>query len=310
MIPFSLRQLETFTAVAHARSLSEAAKQLYLSKAAVSLSLNELEKQLGYNLFDRVNNRLVINSGGKKLLPLADEILNRAKAIPNLVTSEAELEGELRIGASNTIGNQLLPFIIRDFRKIHPHVHQKVILSNSSHLCHELNQFQLDIAFIESSEASLDLIHHPFGHDKMSVICCNDHPLTQKGHLSIGHLDDNQWILREEGSGSRAFFIDHLGSKLRTWSTTLELNNSEAIINSVAAGLGLACLSELSIGTAIKARRVHKLNIALPLDREFHITIHKHKYMNPLLKTFLDFCLEWHLTGHPAFIRSGLDCKH
>lgn len=178
MIPYTLRQLEVFTSIAKARSLSEAANTLFLSKAATSLALNELEKQLGHTLFDRINNRLVLNQEGSKLLPVADEVLNRARDISSLLSNEKILSGELKLGASNTIGNQLLPILIRDFNQSHQaNIEFTIELSNSLELANKVIDYQLDMAFLESGEDSDKLSRSPFGHDKMCVICPKDSPL-------------------------------------------------------------------------------------------------------------------------------------
>ncbi|MEZ9876584.1 XRE family transcriptional regulator [Vibrio breoganii] len=309
MIPFTLRQLEVFTSVAKANSLSAAAQTLFLSKAAVSLSLNELENQLGHTLFDRINNRLIINSEGTKLLPIADELLHRAHSIQSLFNNAESLSGELRLGASDTIGNQLLPFLIQDFKQKHPAVDFKALLSNSSDLGQKILDYQIDIAFIESNEDSPKLLHHPFGFDQMCVISQADHPLSNKEALTFSDLENMKWLLREVGSGSRDYFINHVAEHLSHWQTEFELSSSEAIINGVTAGLGLACLSELSVDSAIKAGKVKKLNISLPLERSMQIVLHKDKYLNPLLDAFLQYSLAWRLTDHPTKSPTRLDCK-
>ncbi|GEA61718.1 LysR substrate-binding domain-containing protein [Vibrio comitans] len=309
MISFTLRQLEVFASVAKANSLSAAAQTLFLSKAAVSLSLNELENQLGHTLFDRINNRLIINNEGIKLLPIADELLHRAHSIQGLFNNSETLSGELRLGASDTIGNQLLPFLIRDFKQKHPAVEFKALLSNSSDLGQKILDYQIDIAFIESNEDSAKLIHHPFGFDQMCVIGQADHPLSLEENLTFNDLEETKWLLRESGSGSRDYFITHIAEHLSSWQTEFELSSSEAIINGVTAGLGLACLSELSVDSAIKAGKVKKLNITLPLERSMQIVLHKDKYLNPLLDAFLQYSLEWRLTDHPTKSPTRLDCK-
>ncbi|OBT06572.1 XRE family transcriptional regulator [Vibrio sp. UCD-FRSSP16_10] len=302
MIPFTLRQLEVFTCVAKANSLSSAAKSLYLSKAAVSLSLNQLENQLAHTLFDRVNNRLILNQEGMRLLSVADEVLERARAIPNLFTqsSPEKLSGTLNIGASNTIGNQLLPYLIRDFTAQYPDVKFKTLLENSAVLSQKVIDYQVDIAFIESNQQLDKLTHHPFGFDQMCVICNPDDPLAHRSQVSINDLEERSWLVRELGSGSRDYFMQHIAKHTTSWQEEFVLSSSEAIINSVSAGLGLACLSELSIDSALKAGKISKLNINLPLDRSMQVVLHKDKYLNPLLSAFLHYSLEWRLSDHPT----------
>lgn len=310
MLPYTLRQLEVFSSIAKASSLSKAADSLFLSKAAASLALNELEKQLGHTLFDRINNRLVLNQEGKRLLPVADEVLNRARDIASLLSKDAQLSGEIRLGASNTIGNQLLPILIRDFNHKHQtNINFTIELSNSSHLAQQVIDYRLDMAFIESGEDSKKLSRHPFGHDRMCIICPIDSPLLKLKRLNLKHLEDHPWIMRESGSGSRDYFTQHIASGLRSWQQVFELGSSEAIITSVCAGLGLACLSELSVQTAVKANKVAKLALPLPQDRGMQLVLHKDKYLNPLLSTFRDFALEWRLGDQLSNPASQLDCN-
>ncbi|WP_261834903.1 LysR substrate-binding domain-containing protein [Vibrio ishigakensis] len=310
MIPYTLRQLEVFTSIAKASSLSEAANTLFLSKAATSLALNELEKQLGHTLFDRINNRLVLNQEGSKLLPVADEVLNRARDISSLLSNEKILSGELKLGASNTIGNQLLPILIRDFNQSHQaNIEFTIELSNSLELANKVIDYQLDMAFIESGEDSDKLSRSPFGHDKMCVICSIDSPLLSLQTPTLTDLEDHHWIMRESGSGSRDYFTQHIANNLQTWHKRFELNSSEAIITSVSAGLGLACLSELSVETAIKAGKVSKLELSLPQDRGMQLVLHRDKYLNPLLSAFKTFALAWRLDDQLANPASRLDCN-
>ncbi|MEF1292050.1 LysR family transcriptional regulator, partial [Vibrio sp. M260118] len=113
----SLKQLRVFISITQHDTLTSAAEALFLSKAAVSMALSEMEKQIGHSLFDRVNNRLILNQEGQKLLPLADELIERAQDIAQLFDNDQTLSGELRVGASDTIGNQVAPYLLSDFRR-------------------------------------------------------------------------------------------------------------------------------------------------------------------------------------------------
>ncbi len=145
----SLKQLKVFTTITHHKTLTAASENLFLSKAAVSMTLSELEKQIGHHLFDRVNNRLILNQEGQKLLPLADELLNRAKDIETMFGADQTLSGALRIGASDTIGNQVAPYLLSAFRQQTQHRNQSLFISNSAQICDMLTDYELDIALIE-----------------------------------------------------------------------------------------------------------------------------------------------------------------
>ncbi|EJE8557182.1 LysR family transcriptional regulator [Vibrio vulnificus] len=290
----SLKQLKVFTTITQHNTLTAASESLFLSKAAVSMALSELEKQIGHHLFDRVNNRLILNQEGQKLLPLADELLSRASAIESLFDQDMTLSGQLRIGASDTIGNQVAPYLLSDFRRHTQHQAQSLFISNSAQICDMLVDYELDIALIEGKTLHPELNATQFSEDEMCVICPPDFPLELNGSISLTELENSQWILREAGSGSREFFHRVIAPRIEHWHEAFQLNTTEALINSVSAGLGLGCLSRLSADHAVRDGRVKMLPMPLDMKRRFWLLVHKEKYQSPLLKTFIDFCHHWH----------------
>ncbi|HAS8309836.1 TPA: LysR family transcriptional regulator [Vibrio vulnificus] len=290
----SLKQLKVFTTITQHNTLTAASESLFLSKAAVSMALSELEKQIGHHLFDRVNNRLILNQEGQKLLPLADELLSRASAIESLFDQDMTLSGQLRIGASDTIGNQVAPYLLSDFRRHTQHQAQSLFISNSAQICDMLVDYELDIALIEGKTLHPELNATQFSEDEMCVICPPDFPLELNGSISLTELENSQWILREAGSGSREFFHRVIAPRIEHWHEAFQLNTTEALINSVSAGLGLGCLSRLSADHAVRDGRVKMIPMPLDMKRRFWLLVHKEKYQSPLLKAFIDFCHHWH----------------
>ncbi|NOH83002.1 LysR family transcriptional regulator [Vibrio sp. 03-59-1] len=292
----SLKQLKVFVTVTQHCTLTSASEALFLSKAAVSMALSELEKQLGHSLFDRVNNRLILNQEGQKLLPLADELLHRAKGIDDLFEDNQPLSGSLKIGASDTIGNQVAPFLLSGFRQQYQHLSQSLFISNSALICQKLIDYELDIALIEGKTLNPELISRQFSQDEMCIVATPNHPLTHhplassSQPIALHQLEQSHWILREPGSGTREFFLRTVAPRLESWHEAFELNTTEAIINSVSAGLGLACLSRLAVNTAINDGRVALIETPLDMKRRFWLLVHKEKYQSPLLKAFMHYC--------------------
>ncbi|CAM3513186.1 HTH-type transcriptional regulator CysL [Vibrio aerogenes CECT 7868] len=293
MYHISLRQLHIFTAITQHETLTQASEALFLSKAAVSMSLAELEKQLGHVLFDRVNHRLILNQEGKKLLPLADELLHRTNDIQQLFDNENNLTGQVRVGASDTIGNQVAPWLLSAFRQNFRHTSQTLFISNSALICQKLVDYELDIALIEGKTQHPELIAEQFSHDQMCIISSPDHPLVSHSNIQLADFENSNWVLREAGSGSREFFLRTVAPRLERWQETFQLNTTEALINSVAANLGFGCLSELAAQSALKDGRVVRLSVPLNMRRRYWLLVHKEKYQNPLLKHFIRFCFEW-----------------
>jgi len=291
----TLKQLQVFICITQEKTITAAAKKLFLSKPAVSMSLSELEKQLGHPLFERKNNRLFINEFGKQLLPLADEQIERSKLINNLFTQNKRLNGQLLIGASNTLGNHLLPFLLSDFRKHCDQHNQSLLIDNSQVVCEQIKEYELDIGLVEANLFDEQLCAEKWLKDEMVIVCSPDHPLTTKKYLNIEDLEDQQWILREQGSGTRTFFLNQIGRKLSQYQISLELKSTEAIINSTSAGLGLSCISKVAARYALADKRLQQLTLNIDMHRDYWLIWHKDRYQSPLLKTFIDFSKQWQL---------------
>lgn len=288
-----LKQLRVFVAVSQQGSVTAAAAQLHLTKSAVSMALAELEKQLGQPLFDRVNNRLRLNVEGKRLLPLADELLQRSLGIESLFKEAGGLHGQLNIGASETVGNQICPWLIAGFRQQSQHQQQQLLIANTQVISDKILDYQLDIGLIEGSVNDPMITSVPWLMDEMSIVCPPEHPLSQQATVTIADLCGSDWLLREKGSGSREFFIRELAPQLPEWSMAFELNSSEALLNCTAAGLGLACVSKRSAEHAVADHRIVILPIEKTLQRQCQILIHKEKYQSPLLQAFVSYCQQW-----------------
>lgn len=295
----SLKQLNVFVSVAQHKTITQAALALHLSKAAVSMALSELEKQINKPLFDRHLNRLMLNTEGKRLLPLANDVLAKAEHFTHMLNQDDQLYGQLRLGASDTIGNHITPYLLHDFRVKTHHHNQQALISNTEHICQQLIEFKLDVALVEGEVTHHELVCVPWCVDEMCVIAPVQQNTFYNKVATIMALDDQTWLLREKGSGSRAFFIEHVSTQFQKWQIALELNSTEAIINSVSAGIGLACVSRIAAQHAIDAKRVNLVNIDLPVNRKFSLVYHQDKYHNPLLSQFIQFCNDWVVENLP-----------
>jgi len=290
----TLKQLHVFITITQEKTLTTAAEKLFLSKPAVSMALAELEKQLGHKLFERTNNRLLINEMGKALLPLADEQIERSKAITSLFDNH-NFQGKLRIGSSNTVGNHLLPFLLAEFREIKNHHDQFICIENSTCIGKKLKDYELDIALVEALLVDNELHIERWIKDEMVIVASPEHALSNKNKITIEDLNNQHWILREQGSGTRDFFITHIGQFLTDLDITFELNTTEAIINCCVAGLGLSCMSRTAAWHALQDKRLTTLPIDIDMSRDLYLVWHKEKYQSPILKEFIAYCQQWSL---------------
>ncbi|GAB5994664.1 LysR substrate-binding domain-containing protein [Aeromonas enteropelogenes] len=285
----TLQQLKVFATIARYGNLGLAANELCLSKGAVSQSLQELERQLGTPLFDRIHPGLQLNNEGRLLQPAAEELLTRMQDIENLFSPDAEPSGQLRLGASQTIGNYLLPTLLAS-RKQELGQPPKVTITNTHKLCHALANFELDLALIEGENHHPDLIAEPWLQDEMLVVAHPDHPLANQGTLTLPRLADETWVLRELQSGSREQFIQQIQPALPRWQAGLELNTLEAVMLAVEKGLGISFISRLAVSDRLQAGRLVVLPLEQRFPRQLSLIWHKQKYHSTSLRHFIRFC--------------------
>ena len=146
----TLRQLAVFVAVAQEGTVTKASDAVRLTQSAASMALADLEDGLGAPLFDRLGKRLQLNDLGRFLLPQALEILGRCDAFEQ--AAKGELQSiDLRLGATLTISDYLMPDLMADFLQIQPQAHLQLQVGNTRQMIEAVNQFQLDLALIEGS---------------------------------------------------------------------------------------------------------------------------------------------------------------
>jgi len=284
----SLHQLEVFVAVARDGSVRLAAERLSRSQSAASMALADLETRLGQPLFDRAGKRLVINANGRRLLPRAIALLDHAAEFER--ASGDELAAPLRLSASLTIGNHLLPPIIARWRAAHPSAYVQLNIGNTREAAAAVLNFDVDAGFVEGSVQHEDLQLRTWMRDRMVVCAAPTHPLAGR-RASVAMLAQTDWIVREPGSGTRETVDQALLKPLGWPRPTMECGSSEAIRVAVAAGAGISCLSHHVVADALAAGTLVALRCAIkPPTRDLSVVTHRDRRLSPGVSAFLDLC--------------------
>ncbi|WP_107852350.1 LysR substrate-binding domain-containing protein [Oceanimonas marisflavi] len=284
----TLKQLQVFASIARHGNLGEAAEEVCLSRGAVSQSLSELERRLGSPLFDRVHPRLQLNDQGRRLQPLAEDVLSRVAEIEHQFEQGGELAGSLCIGASQTIGNYLLPALLAR----QPWLQAAVTITNTQTLCDMVARFELDMALIEGENRHDELDTQDWLQDEMLIVAGPDHSLAGQPGLTPACLAGCDWVLREPRSGSREQFDRQLAPHLDRMGRMLELNTPEAVMQGVEQGLGLALISRLAASDRLARGRLVVIDVGLSLPRTLKLVWHRQKYHSALLRRFVETCCE------------------
>ncbi|MBV6273130.1 LysR family transcriptional regulator [Alcaligenaceae bacterium CGII-47] len=286
MIKLSTRQIEVFVTIAACGSVRGAAEQIHLTQPAVSMALAELERQLGAPLFDRERGRIALNARGRELLPQAQEIIERMRDMLRHGTSTA-LTGELRIGASNTVGNYLVGELLGPFVRQYPMVSLQLDVGNTREITDKLLEYTVDLACVEGPVNHPQLEAFTWRNDALVVCASPSHPLAHEAALRPEHFAGAQWILRERGSATRTLTEQAL-TALPSGRILLELGQIEAIKQAVVAGLGIACLPYAATLDVVATGRLTVLHTPfLNLDRRLSIVLHRSRYRGTLIDAFI-----------------------
>jgi len=296
---FTLKQLQVFLAVAKHENVSHAANKLAMSQSAASTALKELEQRFNLTLFDRIGKRLQLNEQGMALRPRAAALLSRADELESSLIQHSDI-GELRVGATLTIGNYLAIGIMAGFMNEHENAKVQLTVENTAAIATKVRNFELDIGLIEGELQAPDLQVQYWREDELTIFCAPDHPLAQRQILTDDDLLAARWIVREPGSGTRQAFDRGMSGILSNIDLRLQLQHTEGIKRAVEAGLGIGCLSKLTLQEAFQRKSLVQLYAPhRNWSRKFYFILHQQKFLSSGVKSWMDHCKRIENLGNP-----------
>lgn len=276
-------RLKVFRAVAKHLNFRRAAEELSLTQPAVTMQIKALEQHLGVQLFDRSGTRIALTPAGGILLKYARKIdgLEMA-ALADVSRFAGEQRGELRIGASLTIGQYILPHLLGAFQPQHPQVRLYVTTCNTEQVLEALVAREVSLGFIEGPTLRRDVRTEVFLEDEIVLMVPPAHEWTERDAIETGELKQERLLLREQGSGTRRVVemaLRKRGLKAKDLHLAMEFDSTEGIITAVEAGLGIGFASlwsiskERQLGTIrivpIRGSRITRpLSVTYPIGQE------------------------------------------
>ncbi|PCJ40529.1 MAG: LysR family transcriptional regulator [Moraxellaceae bacterium] len=287
---YSLRQLEVFLATAHEENITKAANHLAMSQSAASSALSELESQFDMQLFDRVGKKLQLNAFGRGVRPRAEALMQQAKEFETTLDQQRGA-GDLKVGATLTIGNYLAVGIMARYMGEYPENRVALEVANTATIAQKVLNFELDIGLIEGEWQHPDMEVIPWCDDELVMFCSSTHPYAKKKTIATKDLLKAEWILREAGSGTRQTFDRAMHGLLSDIHVTLELQHTEAIKRAVEADLGIGCLSQMALEDAFQRGSLVKLTTPKrSFKRRFYFVLHKQKYQSSVIERWIQLC--------------------
>jgi len=284
---YSLKQLAVFEAVSELGSVSLAADKLALTQSATSMSLAQLEKMLGHPLLDRQGKKMKLTHWGNWLRPKAKRLLQDANKIERGFVEQHLLSGELRLCASQTPAEHLIPELISIIDSDFPEVRMMFDVKSTQKVITGILDYRYDIGIIEGRCDDNRIHQKTWCSDHLTVVASSHHPFAKHEKVSFAQLEQARWVLREQGSGTRNVFdssIHHLVSNLDVWR---EYDHVPLLRTLVENGQYLTCLPYLDVEKSIEAGKLVELNVPdLKMERTLSFIWRADMAENPLIECF------------------------
>lgn len=282
--------LALFHAVAQAGGISRGAELARISQPAVSKQIAELEDALGVRLLERLPRGCRLTEAGALLADYARRWRSVETEAERAVAEYRGLKrGRLAIGASLTIGGYLLPKAIAEFHRHFPEIELQLEIANTQHIQEALLNGSIELGLTEGPIENDELESTVFYQDELVAIAPAGHPLLKRKNVAAKEFCRESFIVREEGSGTRAVVERALRRKAITVKPLLSLASPEAIKNAVAAGIGVAIVSRLIIDLEVKTGLLGIVALKdLTIQRSLHLQRAQGRSNSPATARFLE----------------------
>lgn len=298
----NIEHLKVFHILAKNNSFSNTSKVLHLSQSSVSKQIRHLEEALNIKLFDRTTKKVHLTSQGKILFESAEKIFSEINHAKNQMALLSEtIHGELVIGASLTLGEHILPYILGKYQKQYPNVNLKMKVDNSENIMEKLRNQQIDLAFIQSSLNYPEFTQQLFLEDELVIIAPQEFIYSgidfMNEYISPDMLLSLPMIIREQGSGTRQVIEEQLRNNQldpNQLNIILELENTESIKATVESGMGISIISKASIHKELRLKTLRKLSIqGMHLKRNFY-SVYDKQNVSLASSSFLSFIHDYY----------------
>jgi DNA-binding transcriptional LysR family regulator len=289
-------QLNVFLVAAEALNFTVAARRLHMSQPSVSQHIQSLEQHFGQSLFIRAGRTIQLTDAGEALVPLAQDMVNRAIRIEETIKSlEGEIYGHLLVGCSTTPGKYILPQLLARFHNKFPKVKISCHVSSQEQSLQTLQDGEVHFALASDPHTSFKHIEFSkFMTDQIMLIVPLDHPWAAKGEIEPEELYQANFIFREESSGTHATVLTALadgGIVNEDLETLLVLGNSEAIALAVKEGLGAGFVSSLVVSKLVNGKVATIKIKGFDLKRDIYIGRLTNRLATKAQTAFWDFAI-------------------
>ncbi len=293
MIPATLHQLKVFETVARNGSFTRAAEELLITQPTVSSQVKQLTKSIGLPLFEQIGKSLYLTDAGRELLATCQDIFEK---LNNFEIKIADLkgtkQGQLNLAVITT-AKYFVPRLLGSFCQNYPGIDVALKVTNHQEIQQRMLDNKDDLYVISNPQTDIDLVTKSFLNNPLIVVARKDHPLANKKNIPLKELNDQPFIMREQGSGTRDAIYKLFAENNIKVKVKLELGSNEAIKQAISGGLGISILSEHCLISEGKSGELAILDFQqFPIKRRWFVAHLSGKKLSVIAETFLDYLLQ------------------
>ncbi len=286
----TFRQLKVFEAVARHLSYTRAAQELYLTQPAVSMQVKQLEENVGLPLFEQVGKRIYLTEAGREMRHYCRTIAVQLEEIEGVIEQlKGGRRGHLRISVVTT-ANHFATRLLAEFVRDNSGISFALDVTNRKKLLKQLTDNTCDLVIMGQPPAEMDVVAESFMENPLVVVAAQGHRLAGRENIPFSALENEAFVTREEGSGTRIAMERFLGERDIRIHRRMEMTSNEAIKQAVEAGLGLGLVSLHALELELETGRLVMLDIEhFPIFRHWYVVYRKGKRLAPVAQAFRQF---------------------
>jgi DNA-binding transcriptional LysR family regulator len=289
----TLRQLKVFEAVARHLSFSRAAEELHLSQPAVSMQVRQLEDMAGLPLTEQIGKKVFLTAAGTELARHARVVAQQLREAEAAFDALKGLRsGRLVIGVVST-AKYFAPRLLATFRTRHAEVELRLGVHNREVIVQQLAENQIDLAIMGRPPQEIGTHSESFADHPLVIVAAPEHALAGRRRIAPKDLEDETFLIREPGSGTRSAMERYFSEHGIVPRQTLEMSSNETIKQAAMANMGIAFISQHTVGLEMAVGRLVPLPVAgLPVMRRWYVAHLQDKRLSPVALAFRKFLLE------------------
>lgn len=290
---YTLRQLDTFLEVVRTGSVSRAADNLHVTQPAVSMQLRQLEDSLGIPLLEVVGRRVRLTEAGRDVEQCAAAAIARLKELDDLVAGHLGLKKGKVVLAVVSTAKYFMPMLLVRFRAMFPEIAISLQIHNRESILKLLARNEVDLIIMGRVPGNMDCCSEEFATNPMGIICAPGHPLSRRRGADMSVLQGQQFVVREQGSGTRSTMQQLFDEHGIVPDIVMEMPSNETIKQAVMAGMGMSFLSLRTVRNELAAGHLALVDIVgLPVVRQWYVTHLNAKRLSPAADALKHFLVE------------------